>query len=502
MILPNELEIDHFLVFLSFSRTQWFALAGGLIVLGAGTIQYMENKAVAKLTSDLSDSVLISESLSYELFMNAAGFCSSSGAYPLSRNEQLVSIACKALARPDVDVSTKAAATWFLTRIYAVAEAETSNPSGERGPPNEVSQASTNLVLQHLDVGKLASTFVSQVQDRRYSDSMSKIMDLAFQVRPPAGGSLEEQEEQADERRRAIQDSLPFLTSELLGNVSRNPRMHSRIVQAGVVEAAVKLMTTVPDVPNSHELLCNLSFSPEGRGALLNAERSQKLLSRLIPTILSQSDSELFHTYNTPVVRKGNQHFPKLHLRTVLANMASSTNDTIKAYLLQHGTISQEIRDELANFSLEKAEGSQRRLIQINAAVAACMTGFLYGGLRGVGRNWYRKMGLSYVNAFLESSIRTAIGAPLLLFSGEVAWRLYSETSDERLFITQSILGTAAALVFVKSIFAVAPFSFLPAANAFARVINPENEAIIRSRRERISEFQQKQQKPATQEAE
>lgn len=475
-------------------------------MLGAGTVQYMENKAVAKLAEEVSDSVLVSESLSYELFMKAAGFTSGNGMYTLSRNEPLVSLACKALARPDVDAATKAAATWFLTRIFLIVEensalvsaAELSSPAPNdtevyRLPPSQ----QPNLITRHLDVSRLAHDFTAQVRDKRYSESMTKIMDLAFQVRPPPGGTDEEKEELADERRQAIKQSLPLLTCELLEYVSRNKHYHRNLVNTGVVDAAAKLMTTVSDVPTAHGLLANLSTSPEGRAAILGAEKSQKLLSRIIPSILEDKDTEIYHTYETAVSRRGIQHFPKIRLQSVLAHMASSSNESIKAYLLQHNVISPQTLESLENFSLEKAEDNRRRGIQASAIASSLLAGALYGGFRGVVRNWYRGFGLSYIRAGLESSLRAAVGAPFLLITGEVLWKYYSEVSDERLFITQAILGSTASLFFLRAAFAVAPFSILPAASAYSRIIAPERESVMRTRRERITEFQNRGQKPS-----
>lgn len=497
---------DLFVVFLSFSRNQWFALAGGLFVLGTGTVQYMENKAVRMLTEDVNDSVLLSETLSFEFFMKAAGFTSGNGIYTLSRNEALVSLACKALERPDVDTATKAAATWFLTRIFLVAEenqalrsaAELASPtSNDKEIFHPAPSQQPNIITRHLNVPQLAQDFKVQVRDNRYSESMAKIMDLAFQVRPPPGGSEEDIEELAEERRRAIKQSLPLLTCELLEYVSRNRYYHRALVQAGAVDAAVKLMTIVSDAPTADGLLANLSTSPEGRAAILAAEKSHKLLSRIIPSILEDQETEIYRTYDSPIYRNGNQYFPQIRLQSVLANMASSTNESIKAYLLQHNVISQETAESLQDFDLEKAESSRRNVILTTAVVSGTMAAFLYGGFRGVVRNWYRGFGLSYVRAGLESSLRAAIATPILMFTGGALWKYYSKVSDERLFITQAILGSAASLFFLRAVFAVAPFSILPSASAYSRIIAPNRESLRQTRRERITEFRNKSQKPS-----
>lgn len=481
-------------------------------MLGAGTVQYMESKAVRKLTEELDESVLISDELSFDLFLAATGFSSGNGAYFLGRQEELVKFACKVVERPDINGATKAVATWFLCNVYFVVEAEAKEARERELKLSAVSDQSAagnafpmshqaNLVTANLDVARVAADFVTQVKERRFTESMARIMDVAFQVRPPPGSSEDDKEALEKERRSAMNRALPLMTADLLGLISRDPSTHGALANAGVANAAAKLMATLTDVPAAHELLANLSMTPQGRAAILRAEISEKLLSSIIPAILYDEKTEAFSTYDVPVIRRRERIYPKLNLHAVLANMINANNDAIQSYLYNNNIFTAAQRTEHENFNLETAQTSQLRYVQVSAATTAVIVGFGYGALRGAFRNWYRGMGFSYFRAAVESGLRAAVGAPFLLFSSELAWNFYSNNSDERLFITQAILGSTAALFFIRQVFAITPFSLFPAINAFSRILSPQQDALKRSRRERIDEFRSRSQaKPSSME--
>lgn len=450
--------------------------------MSAATVQYMETKALTSPVVTPTESVLLSDTLTYELFRNAATMTGLKGIGPLAHNKTLVSLACKAISQNNLNTQAKAAAAWFLCLV------------------SDLDDESRNLLDSSLNVGALASQFSSLVNNRHYEHSMRVIMSKAFSVRPPAGYTEEQKEDEEEARTDALMQSLPLLYCDLLGIAAQNRSNHAAIIRNGAVEACARLFAEASDYPIAYNFFANISTSPEGIVALAATEKKFKTFSKLLPSALFDKSSPLYHTYHSgeylpSALGRRHNDFPAESLMSVIANIAQRDDALGEALIEQRllsGFTTQQL-DEAREWNFENAKKNVTIQKYFAGIVTAAVTGLIYGAIRGGIRNWWRRYNMSLSKAMFIGAWRAAIGAPILLLGGIAYDKILVQSTDERLFISQAIVGSALVLFALRFSFAFTPFSFLPASSAYGRVFMPRpDEGQRQYRREQLEQFQKK----------
>jgi hypothetical protein len=446
---------------MSFSRRQWWFFFGGLFVTAVGTIEYMEQSAIRRFLSELSEVTLKSETLSYELFRNAGLFAKSANRVLLTRSEKLISMTCKALADPTHSGEVRAAAANFLCELWE-------------------DEDSHEVILDYLDIVQLGHDFVTQSKAHSYDTSVALLLASALSTRPPTL----EKEESLHYQRMAMRRAWPLISLSLLEKISSDPYTHKDIIDSGAIKSTLEMMQA-PDIdsPIGTELLYQLSKTEEGRQALILNDAFH-----ITRTIAFDTESPLYEMYNEDFV--GN--FAHINFTGMFSNLfLSNLTQLMKRHPDLIRGVDEAEKKELETFNREEAKTKKILLNQLATCIMASAAAGIWAPLRGISRNWWRGLDVPFTTAAFSSAARAMIGAPLLVAGSIGITEVQKRMKDDRLFLTTNVLGTTTLIFAVRWVFAFAPFSLAPSILAYLSVMRP-SKAESQVRMTLLKDFQDK----------
>lgn len=431
--------------------------------MGSGTVQYMEINAINRFLDSLDENELKGGGLGFDTLRTADIFALTMNRVILARNEKLIRMACTGLLSEASGDDVKAVSAHLLSALWDV-------------------ESARGLILSHVRVTDLARQYVKQVNTREYTESMHLLLSAAFATRTPSASEAEKEERLANQR-QSMRQALPLITLAFLEKITSDVSSHRDVVENGVLEATMKMMSTVGvQLPIGSLLLANLSTSEFGRQALL-----QHQVPTFIIDIASNSESPLHSAYNDPV----STNFAPLHFQAVLSNLYHSNLRQLALEApLYINSLTDIQKNDIQRYNLESSIFNQRLMHISLGMLFAFGSGLLWGGARGIARNYWRMIGYSTTGAAFQGAARAAIGAPLLVGSAYAALEWKNSLIDDRLFITWSILSTTAVVFGLNFLLAAAPFSAAPALlGAYAS--HMPSYAERNTKEQQLSEFKQ-----------
>lgn len=445
-----------------------------MAVLAAGSVQYIENTQVKNLLADMNENTLLSPSLAYEKFFQAAMFATTMSRVNLIKDEKLVKLACETLQRRDTEREVKAVAAFFLQRLW---EFEDARP----------------LILAHLDMTSLANLFVKQYQSIDYEQSVQLVMAAAFDSRTPNA----DKDAQMEERRKAHAEALPYILLGLIGAVLRDQASsdqdlelaHRQFVSTSALKHVLQFFRSSEEPAMAAPLLYALSTSEFGRRTLL--------------------EENAFSSIRDVAFDPASPTYTKLHSNDNAKSLIelAGTQANLYRYNLAElnsryphiiGTLKEEERKDMEVFEMKGVKASLETTQQLQMVSGAIITSVVYASARAIVRKYWRGFlpNAGYLSTALGATGRAVVVSPLLILGGFAYQDLRFAVHDDRLFISYTVLSTAAAAFLLRSAMLIAPFSFVPAAFGVWSVKGAATSERV-AREKRLDEFRRKNRTPS-----
>lgn len=440
-----------------FSRRQWWIFFGSLATLGAGIVQYMELNGVDKLLEDVDMQLLQSPSLLFDTLRSASSYLITSSGDRIPRCEKLIKLACAAAVSPSVEKDIHASAIYFLLLASEYDYAR-------------------DMIVANIDLKKLLAQYKEQVQDKQSAESTSLILAAAFSTMPPSS----DKEAALIQKREAIAKALPILNLTLIGMLAQNQSTHLALVEAGFVKPALEAFIQGTNVPTGYQVLYELSKTDIGRKGLMEANAFEIMYS-----VLSDNSSQLRKLYQERA------HVKAFNcVKGAISNMFKSDElELLKRYPVMLGGLSMAQKTDMVSYDAETTKLTLKWDERFAIVATSALLGTVWGCARSALRLAYRRLPFPALKTIFFGGLRASIGASLFSLIYQVGSEIKNDILvDERLFMTTSIIGTAAGIFAFRQYLLIFPFVLIPSSVA-TYVIKEVPSADKEARQRRLEQF-------------